>query len=505
MVAIAYARVSTEDQAKHGYSLPDQLASCRRKAESCGATQIIECVDEGVTGEVLARPGLEKARQLIRAGGISLFVCLDPDRLARKLSLQLLITEELDRAGIKLEFVNFDWRDTPEGRLFYSLRGAIAEYEKEKIRERTMRGKLQKARQGLLTNSPGTFGYDYVPGGKFAINEGEAAIIRLIYNLYVREGLGGQSVAARLNEMGIPSPRGSVWQKMTVKRILQNTAYTGTMYINRYDARGRKANRYLPVEQRHRTVIRPESEWVPVQVPAIIDLATFAAAQAKMREARRLRPGNAKYVYLLGGLLRCGICGRTMHGNHTQNRHGKDYRWYVCSGQAPGDPPGKVVCVNGFHRAEEVEAAVWKEIGRWLADTSIWMEALEAQEEGRPETEQQREVIEQELVEVGQERSRLLNVLQKGLVSLADIEGRLAELQGREQKLRTVLSQLAPVEVVSSTDKKSLEEWAAEWAGRYADLDLAPEEKKQVVRVVVAQVVVGPGDNLVIRPKIPGF
>ena len=73
----------------------------------------------------------------------------------------MVVTEEFEHSGCILVFVNFVWKDTPEGRLFYSLRGAIAEFEKEKIKERTMRGLRQKAIQGGLTHDPRAFGYAY--------------------------------------------------------------------------------------------------------------------------------------------------------------------------------------------------------------------------------------------------------------------------------------------------------------------------------------------------------
>ena len=133
-LAVIYARVSTDDQARHGYSLPDQVAQCREKAKELGATTIIDCVDEGISGDVLERPGLSTARQLIREGDVSLFVCYDPDRLARKLAHQLLVTDEIEKSGCKLVFVNFDWKNNPEGRLFYSLREPLQNLRKKRLK-----------------------------------------------------------------------------------------------------------------------------------------------------------------------------------------------------------------------------------------------------------------------------------------------------------------------------------------------------------------------------------
>jgi len=183
MNAIIYVRVSTEEQAREGFSLASQLDACRKKAQEMGATNVIEFADEGVSGEILERPGLTRSRDLVRAGGIEIFLCYDPDRLSRKAAHQMIITEEIEQAHVRLEFVNFDRTSTPEGNMFYQMRGVIAEYEKEKIKERTIRGKLQKAKQGGLTHWPGTYGYSYTrrdgrQDGFVAVNEEEAEVVR---------------------------------------------------------------------------------------------------------------------------------------------------------------------------------------------------------------------------------------------------------------------------------------------------------------------------------------
>ena len=119
-----YRRVSSEEQALHGFSLEAQREACINKAKEIGATSILEFADEGETGKTLDRPGLESLRQAIADGLIDCVVILDPDRFSRKLSHQLLLTEEFEKAGVELVFVNFEWQDSPEGGcLLYTGRG----------------------------------------------------------------------------------------------------------------------------------------------------------------------------------------------------------------------------------------------------------------------------------------------------------------------------------------------------------------------------------------------
>ncbi|WP_240511845.1 recombinase family protein [Paludifilum halophilum] len=113
MVGI-YARVSTEEQAKKGFSLKNQIAACRKKVRT---TEVMEYIDEGISGEFLDRPALSTLRGDVKKGLLTKVVCLDPDRLSRKLMNQLIITDEFDRRGVELIFVNGEYAKTPEGGL----------------------------------------------------------------------------------------------------------------------------------------------------------------------------------------------------------------------------------------------------------------------------------------------------------------------------------------------------------------------------------------------------
>ncbi|MEG3067983.1 MAG: recombinase family protein [Syntrophaceticus schinkii] len=146
MRAAIYVRVSTEEQAVHGYSLAEQREACSQRAAELGAVEILLFADEGASGATLDRPGLDALREAVRMGTVNTLVLRDPDRLSRRLAHQLYLSEEFEKAGVQLEFLDFEWKTTPEGRLFYAIKGAIAEYEREKIRERVTRGKLQKPR-----------------------------------------------------------------------------------------------------------------------------------------------------------------------------------------------------------------------------------------------------------------------------------------------------------------------------------------------------------------------
>jgi site-specific DNA recombinase len=119
-----------------------------------------EFVDDGISGATLERPGLERLREAARLAQIQRLLILAPDRLSCRLVHQLLLLDEFKRHGVTVEFLRGSSEDTAEGRLLLNVQGVIAEYEREKIQSRTLRGKREKARRGLVVAS---FPYGYRP------------------------------------------------------------------------------------------------------------------------------------------------------------------------------------------------------------------------------------------------------------------------------------------------------------------------------------------------------
>ena len=136
-----YARVSGDKQAKDG-TIASQLEAIRERVASDG----LECepelcfVDDGYSGDILVRPGLERLRDQAAAGVIDRLYILDPDRISRKYAYQVLILEELTRCGVEVVFLRNPPGRGPEENLLLQVQGMIAEYERAKIMERLSPG-----------------------------------------------------------------------------------------------------------------------------------------------------------------------------------------------------------------------------------------------------------------------------------------------------------------------------------------------------------------------------
>ena len=185
MLVAAYARVSTDRQDRE-QTIDSQVDALRRAAEQRGwhlAADLI-CRDDGRTGTTLARPGLDRLRDLVAEGTCAAVLVCSPDRLARNLAHQVLVIDEFRRAGCEVVFLNHAFGDSPEQQMLLQMQGVFAEYERALMLERTRRGRLFWARQGRV-NWGGTPTYGYRLSARteslprqLVVEESEAAVVR---------------------------------------------------------------------------------------------------------------------------------------------------------------------------------------------------------------------------------------------------------------------------------------------------------------------------------------
>ena len=191
MRAVLYARVSGDDRKYATSGIESQLADCRRHAESKGYTivgEYYETPDKQTSG---ADWGAEIMRvvELAEAGAFDVLVVREVDRLARDQLKYVLLKNDLELSGVRIEYVIGNFDASPEGQLVEGFFAQVAAYEKAKIRQRTMRGRARSVNSGNVTigGSYAPYGYDLVTNNgrrELVVNEAEAAIVRLIFELY---------------------------------------------------------------------------------------------------------------------------------------------------------------------------------------------------------------------------------------------------------------------------------------------------------------------------------
>jgi site-specific DNA recombinase len=463
MRAGIYARVSTDDQAQHGYSINEQIQSGTQRANELHATEIVLFVDEGVSGATLDRPELTRLREEIRQGLIDIIILRDPDRLSRKLSYQLILTEEFEKGGAKLEFLDFTWENTPEGRLFYSMKGAFSEYEREKIKERMIRGKNQKARQGGMPMNFTLFGYDYSPQDGVSINTDEAEVVKYIYSQLL-EYRSPAAITIELNERGVPTKRGKTWYRQVVRQILSQSAYKGEWHYQK--------NQETPIK---------------IPVPQIIDTQTWEKAQEILTEARRLWNKHGKQEYLLSGLITCIDCGTTMGGANAKY-WGRKVRSYTCrksksTNRIPGCYPDKYINANSL------ELIVWEEVKSLLSDPEELMLAINKNLPNDKKLSQEIDRAKKQIGEAERGRAQLIDIISLGLVELdPSVKSKLYQLKQRKESLERRVMELEREAnlVITKSDLKRLKKIGGKILKNIDELDF--EDKKRIVRSLVSQI-----------------
>ncbi len=321
-----YARVSSERQ-KEERTIDSQLAALREACKRDNVSIVKEYIDDGWSGETLARPGLDALRDDSGKGLWTNLYIHCPDRLGRDHIDQGIVLRELKKQGIQVIF-----RDAPlteENKFKNDIESLVAEYENRQRSERTRRGRLHRAKEGRIVQSVAPFGYKFEKlekGKQIVVDSEEAKVVKLIFNLYLKLQ-STTSVAKELFKLGTKRRAKGVWLSDKISKLLSNDVYTGVWHYGKHENVEPK-NRRNKFYKHTKTSLKLKNDWIKFSIPEIIDAATFEQVQELRKKNYRLY-GNTKFSYMLGGLVRCS-CGRRMFGASYISKHNKKYSYYFC-------------------------------------------------------------------------------------------------------------------------------------------------------------------------------
>jgi site-specific DNA recombinase len=384
VVGIRPTSISSTSRQAREQSIDQQVARLKTHARREGWTLEVQHVylDDGYSGTSLNRPGLDALRDAAAMAEFDVVLITAPDRLARKYVHQVLLIEELQGRGCRVEFVERPMSSDPNDQLLLQIRGAVAEYERTLIAERMRRGRLAKLRAGqLLPWMTMPFGYRSDPErprdpAGLRVEEYEAAIVRQMFVWYLERGATLGTIARRLTEGGILTPTGkSNWSRGTIRGILKNTAYVGVAHGNttrQVPAKSRKSP-LLPVGPGVTNGRRPQEEWIPITVPAIVSREVFEMVAEKLSHDRKCSPRNNKaHHYLLKTLVSCGACRKGSNARTTWD--GRSY--YVCRGRSSALVPEQR-CRARFVPTTQLDELVWEDLCEVLTHPEHVRAALE--------------------------------------------------------------------------------------------------------------------------------
>jgi site-specific DNA recombinase len=328
--AVLYARVSSALQEKEK-TIDSQIAELKRQITGNGDVLIKEYIDNGYSGAQLDRPAMNALRQDIKTDLFDTIYFLNTDRIAREVTYQTIIISEILKYKKQIIINGKDYVHNPENKFALTVLGAVSELERAKIIERSVRGKMHRLKQGYILNSGcnNLLGYNYVKRYKdrpaqMVINGPEAKIIRYIYEQYAK-GVSWHKLIVALEDKGIKTKNGcKLWDTQKLRLILTNSTYYGIKYFNK-TAYEKKSNDPLRKIKYGKRVLKDKSEWIAIQVPAIVSKSLFDKVQTRLKENKEMFRKKHE-IQLLSNLLYCGNCG------HHFSPYQRYYRYKLVDG-----------------------------------------------------------------------------------------------------------------------------------------------------------------------------
>jgi len=529
--AILYARVSTDEQARSGYSLAQQIEALREYAAREGYEVLEEVVDPGQSGASLERPGMDRVRDLVAAGGVSVVLAQDRDRFARAPAYLFYLREEFADHGTALRTLNDRGDESPEGQLTDGILDQIARFERLKIAERSRRGKLRKAREGKII-APRTPRYGFrlnAARDAYEVYEPEMEVVRRIFRMVGAEGRSPGTLARVMERQGVPTPGGGRYWDRTffrecvladiykphtfdeVRAVLSAEAASrldpdkryGLWWFNRRGVKTGQVSEMTPEGRRYRKTYRwhekPKEEWIAVAVPdSGVPRELLEAARAVVEKNRKPARAGRRFWQLTGGIAYCGECGGTMGASHsTKTDKGRSYSYdyYCCTHRSKH---GTDACANAYRlRARDLEEPVWDLVSGLLKDPDrlrVGLEKLLVEERRsmRADPYKEAESWAKKLAEVHRKRSAFQDQQAEGLITLDELRSKIAALE----ETRSVA--LTELEVLRGRREhiERLENDAAALLEYYAGMvpealdGLAPKERHSIYRMLRLKVVV---------------
>lgn len=365
MRVVAYARVSSKEQADKELSIPAQLKAIRKYCQEKDWNLVGEYIDEGKSAKTTERPAFQKMIALAKKPNrhFDAIVVHKFDRFSRSREDHVIFKALLKKLGVSVFSITEQTDpDTPHGFLLEGMLEVISEFYNMNLATETRKGMAENAKRGYHNGGAPPYAYRI---GKIQDGRGndksvwvlgpdeEVNTVRRIFDLYVNRNKGYKAIVKILNEDQVPSPKGGLWSWTTVWHILHNDAYIGRKVWNKYDYENGKKK-------------KPESEWI-VSADAhtpIVDRETFNAVKKKSEErnpAGDAYKSSGPSLYILRGMLKCPMCGVNMvTGTNSRSSRGNT-RYYHCGTY---HRKGSKACKRNGVSKESIEAAVLSAIIR---------------------------------------------------------------------------------------------------------------------------------------------
>lgn len=419
-----YIRVSTQEQADEGYSIGAQTDRLTAYCKARDWLVFDTYIDPGFSGSNTDRPALKKLIHDVKKKKIDIVLVYKLDRLSRSQKDTLLLIEDVfNKHDVSFVSINenFD-TSTAFGRAMIGILSVFAQLEREQIRERTMMGRLERAKDGYFHGGGfDPIGYDYVDGN-LVINEHEALQVRKVYELFLDERWPITRIQNYMqknytNKHGSWASHSSVVSTIIQPIVMGKILYNGQIYEGRHEA--------------------------------IIDEERFKKAADRYEEVRWNKRGTKEVKnpfiskHVLAGLVYCGHCGARYFakGNYSGRGENRYYRpYYTCYSRAKTNRAmvKDESCMNKSYFVGDLDEIIINEVKKLAYDPSYVDTLIEqAAAEEKPD---ENAIIEAKIADVDKQINRLLDLFQLGNIPTDNLMDRIDGLNKQKDQLLNQLT-----------------------------------------------------------------
>ena len=439
---VMYGRTSSDIQRERA-TIKAQVDTAERYCAFKNISVSEWYLDDGVNNEIpcAKRPAGSRLLADAKAGKFRTLLIFDYQRLGRDEVDTLATIRQLERLGIRIVAITQELpaaeEDDGSGSLMRTIFVGYGAYEKQRLRKRVISGHVQKASLGRWQGGKAPFGYRIGPDKKLEIDEDQASIVREIFALYLTGDCSTQGIADLLTARGVPHPlawgtraRPRPWAGGTISLLLRNPIYLGRFTWRRLQIIKQEGK---VIERR----VTDDSKRITFPIPPLVTEKDFLRVQELLKEKCRLAPRNMSRVYLLRGLIKCGVCGAGYVGSSQRGHDGRRHVYYTCHSQSRGRTGTH--CGNKPVRAEPLETDVWRQLLEWADRPQTVFEELRTRQQSETtyqETlERRRERITAAIESKTAERARVINLCRRGLISEHEAERELQHLRAEVDRL----------------------------------------------------------------------
>jgi len=450
-----YIRVSTEDQAKEGYSLEVQREYLEdfAKRENYDVFKIYS--DDGISAFSTRRPALQELLQDAKAKKFDLVLVYKLDRFSRNLKDLLMLVDELSSCGVAFKSATepFD-STTSAGKLMFQQLGSFAEFERNRLAERVFPGMIKGVQLGNWQGARySPFGYNYNKAEKILkVNEKQAPIVKMIFEMAIADK-PVRYIREYLTKKGYRNRNGNYFSAKLIRDILRNRVYTGKLVWNRchYDKTQKTPKGYRYIKNDSSKVVISQGRHQPLISEEVFEQAQKALA--KRRIEHKKRAGD----YPLSAVMFCAKCNHKYHGiSSIRNHRTKEKsRWYRCSGPIRSF----IKCSNKAVKAEDIEPKVSVLLSTLLRSdrlkSSRWKTVTDAiKQDCPPVDEKERLRLQNQLKKVQGKQSKLTDLYLENMFGEDVYHDKITSLRKDEEELKKqlALQELREIERERSAD-----------------------------------------------------